>query len=99
MYTVHCTLKSVQNTENLHQRCIIKSSKAVHVLKTTTIRDKLTFKKEILADMKNSVSNNAALPLDLSLYKRKPVPNTFHGVEKPDKQSLVDMKLSRMDKN
>ena len=67
-------------------------------LKTKVTKDMVPFKKDILSKIVNNVMINARIPVDLSRYKRKPVPKTFHGVEKPNKDDLKKRRISRMGK-
>ena len=53
-------------------------------------------KKDILIAMNNNIKDNKTLTLDLSSYVRKPIPKTFHKVEKPSKDILIAQALSRI---
>lgn len=67
-----------------------------YVLKNDNVTDKEPLKKGILEKINNYLKCNVRLSLDLSSYIRRPVPNTFHNVEKPSKDELIAQAISRM---
>ena len=62
------------------------------------MKNTLPFKMDIISQMCDLVLSNAPYRLDLSVYKKKPIPKTFHGVTNPGKQELLSTKMSRMNK-
>ena len=67
-------------------------------LKSKIVKDVVPFKKKMLAKMTSNVVENVRIPLDLSQYTRRPIPMTFHGVQKPLKDELKAKRFSRMGK-
>ena len=68
----------------------------MYILKNYNKRETEAMKKDILIAMNNNIKDNKTLTLDLSSYVRKPIPKTFHKVEKPSKDILIAQALSRI---
>ena len=66
-----------------------------YVLKNTKTMDNLSLKKAIMSSVRNNVKDRRMLALDLSRYKRKSVPRTFH---KPSRETLEKEKLTRLNR-
>ena len=60
------------------------------------VKDIIPFKKSLLSEIVGNVNSNTLLPIDLNRYIRKPVPKTFHGVDKPSLASVKNKSFSRM---
>ena len=67
-----------------------------YVLKNDNKRDTTNLKKNLMISIIESMNENGPLPMDLSSYIRKPIPSTFHRVEKPSKDDLTAVAMSRM---
>ena len=64
------------------------------------ICDNLTFKKAILLNIEENLRNHILLPFDLqnSSYINKDIPRTFHGLKPPDKNMMIEQRMSRIRK-
>ena len=76
-------------------RAYSRANKA-YVLKIE-ICDNLTFKKAILWNIEENLRNHILLPFDLqnSSYINKDIPKTFHGLKTPDKNMMIEQRMSR----
>ena len=64
------------------------------------IYDNLTFKKAILLNIDENIRNYTLLPFDLqnTSYIIKDIPKTFHRLEPPDKELMIEQQMSRIRK-
>ena len=83
-----------------HPKAAYSRAQKKYVLKNCNVKDTSELKKNILKSIKSNLVETTRAPgaPDLSSYIRRPIPNTFHRVEKPKKDELLKQALSRMKK-
>ena len=69
-----------------------------YVLKNTKTTDNITLKKSIMGRVRDNVKDKKILEMDLSRYKRRSVPKTFHLTAKPSQDTLEQQKLTRLNR-
>ena len=68
------------------------------VLKNTKTTDNISHKKSIMEAVRDNVKSKTILDMDLSRYKRRPVPKAFHLTAKPSRDTLEQQKLTRLNR-
>ena len=92
---IHNNLQSMAPSKRYEVRDYSRASKQYRI-KTKVVKDIIPFKKSLLSEIVGNVNSNTLLPIDLNRYIRKPVPRTFHGVDKPSLASVKNKSFSRM---
>lgn len=95
---IHNTLLEITPSKKYEVVEYSRASKQ-HRLKSKVTKDIMPFKKVLMSKMMSNIALNIRIPLDLSSHIRRPVPKTFHGVEKPSKDTLKARRFSRMGKD
>lgn len=95
---VHDELLHLQATKEYQVAEYSRASKGF-CLKTRKNQDIIPFKRKLLAQVVLQVISNEPVVLDLSRYLKRPVPKTFHGLEKPSTDDLKKKRFSRMGKS
>ena len=94
---IHNNLLGITSTNKYEVREYSRARKDYRI-KTKVIKDIIPFKRSLLTEMTANVAMDVKLPIDLSRYIRRPVPETFHEVHKPAIEELREKKFSRMGK-
>ena len=83
-----------------HPKAAYSRAQKKYVLKNCNVKDTSELRKNILKSIKSNLVETTRAPgaPDLSSYIRRPIPDTFHTVEKPEKDELLKQALSRMKK-
>ena len=89
---------------NFGQKSVIKSynvqkwsrAEKKWLLAKKTMRDTVSFKRDILSQVSENITAGTVMTYDLSNYIRQPVPKTYHGTPKPSMESLLSGKRSRL---
>ena len=66
-----------------------------YTVKTVTTVDRTSFKHEMMEQIVKKLAAGKPRVLDLSSYKRIPIPKTFHGVPKPSLEELKKRNVCR----
>ena len=69
-----------------------------YVLKNTKTTDNISHKKSLMEAVRDNVKSKTILDMDLSRYKRRPVPKAFHLTAKPSRDTLEQQKLTRLNR-
>ena len=86
-------------TENLLYNILCRAYSRAN--KNRNLYDNQTFQKAILLNIDENIRNyNTLLPFDLqnTSYIIKDIPKTFHRLEPPDKELMIEQQMSRIRK-